>query len=380
MANHRNNKKNKKSTAKQQGIIIGVVVLLAMIIGGVLVFGKQGGRSDDIPTTTAAQETTQTQASTTKAQPVTFVNPLTGLEGLDAATVGKRPVAIVVENSPQARPQWGLCSPDILIEGVVEGGITRMLWLYADVNTIPKVGPVRSARHDYVELAEGFDAIFVHWGWSYLAKDAINNRKVDHINGLNGQYFFRDKSRKVDSEHTGYTNGKSIAKAMDDKNMNTKVATAYAAPFNFVKNNAPATPAGGTCQKVSFAFSSSYKHDFRFNAGEKLYYNYLNSKPMLEDGGKQMSATNIIILYCPVQKINATGHMEMDLTGGNGLYASNGGYEKITWKKGNKPGAMLKLFAADASPLLLNPGKSYIGLVPAAQSTKTIVVGDEASN
>lgn len=374
----KNNSKKKKTATKKQGLIIGTVFfLLTMIIGGVVVLAKPGDKAKNIPTTTTTQGTTK--APTTQAQ-VKNINPLTGLEGLNAAAVGKRPIALVVENSPQARPQWGLCSPDTLIEGVVEGGITRMLWLYADVNTIPKVGPVRSARHDYVELAEGFDAVFVHWGWSYLAQDAIKNRKVDHINGLNGQYFFRDKSRKVDSEHTGYTNGKSIAKAIDDKKFNTKVDAAYSAPFNFTKNNAPATPTGGACEKVSFAFSSSYRHDFRFNASDKLYYNYLNAKPMLEDGGKQMSATNVIILYCPVQQINATGHMEMDFNGGSGLYASNGGYEKITWKKGNTPGAMLKLFAANGSPLLLNPGKSYIGLVPTGQSGKTTVVGDETSN
>ncbi len=375
-----NKKSSKKKTlTKQHGFIIGAVILVVIIvIGGIAVFGRQGDNKKETPTTTATKQTTQ--APTTQAEPVKLINPLTGLEGFDATAMGKRPVAVVVENSPQARPQWGLCSPDILIEGVVEGGITRMLWLYADVNTIPKVGPVRSARHDFVEIAEGLDAIFVHWGWSYLAEDAINDRNVNNINGLNGKYFFRDKSRKVDSEHTGYTNGESIAKAISDKKFNTKIDAAYSTPFTFVKNNAPVTPTGGVCQQVAFAFSSGYKHEFKFNANEKVYYNYLNAKPMLEDGGKQMSATNVILIYCPVQKFGSSVLMEMDLSGGNGLYASNGGYEKITWKKGNTPGAMLKLFATDGSPLLLNPGKSYIGLVPAAQSEKTTVLGDSTSN
>ena len=79
------------------------------------------------------------------------VNPLTGKADLSESAIGARPIAIMVENSPAARPQWGISTPDIVIEGVVEGGITRMMWIYADAEDIPnKVGPTRSARHDYV--------------------------------------------------------------------------------------------------------------------------------------------------------------------------------------------------------------------------------------
>lgn len=367
----------KKPMAKKQGLIIGAVILLAVIIiTGIFVFGKSEDKPKDVPTTTAAQTTTE--VPTTQAEPVKQINPLTGLEGMDAGVVGKRPVAVVVENSPDARPQWGLCSPDIVIEGVVEGGITRMLWLYADVNAIPKVGPVRSARHDFVEMAEGLDAIFVHWGWSYLAEGAINARKTDHINGLDGKYFFRDTSRKVASEHTGYTNGEAIAKAITDKKFNTQIDTTYSTPFKFTAPSMAMTPAGGSCEKISIQFSSSYKHDFKFDTGDKLYYNYMNTKPMVEDGGKQMSVTNVIVLYCTVQPSGPV-LMEMDLTGGKGVFASNGAYEEITWTKGNTPSAMLKLYAANGSELVLNAGKSYIGFVPAAQSGSTVVQGDTAA-
>ncbi len=373
------NSAKKKATTKKQAIIIGAVILLAVvIITGIFVFGKPADKPKDVPTTGTTQTTTETP--TTGAEPVKSINPLTGLDGLDAGTMGKRPVAVVVENSPDARPQWGLCSPDILIEGVVEGGITRMLWLYADVNTIPKVGPVRSARHDFVEIAEGLDAIFVHWGWSNLAEGAINARKVDHINGLNGTYFFRDTSRNVASEHTGYTNGEALAKAIPALKIKPEINAAYAEPFKFTAPGTVLTPTGGTCGKISFQFSSAYKHDFKFDTNDNLYYNYLNAKPMVEDGNKQMAATNVLVLYCPVSQADAAGHMEMDLTGGKGVFASNGSCEEITWKKSNTPDAMLKLYAANGNELVLNTGKSYIGLVPAAQSGNTTIVSDSTAN
>lgn len=94
---------------------------------------------------------------------------------------------------------------------------------------------------------------------------------------------------------------------------------------------------------------------------------------MTEDGGKQMEVTNVLVLYCPVKSMgDAGGCIDMDLTGGNGIYASNGTYEQITWKKGNTPASPLKLYASDGSELHLNAGKSYIGLVPSIGRIKRL--------
>ena len=106
-----------------------------------------------------------------EAKPEPVRNPLTGSEKFDSAAQGIRPVALVVENAPDARPQWGMTdkkySPDIILQGEVEGGITRTLWLYADYNKLPKkIGPMRSARPPYIKFSELFDAIFIHWGQS----------------------------------------------------------------------------------------------------------------------------------------------------------------------------------------------------------------------
>lgn len=369
-----NNTKAKSETSQKKVIVIVAVVLLVVVLGiGAFFLVKNNTKEKALPTNapvTSAIETTQ--AVTTEAPPAKDINPLTGLTGLDENSYGKRPIAVVVENSPAARPQWGLCSPDIVIEGIVEGGITRMLWLYADVNSIPKVGPVRSARHDFVEMAEGLNAVFVHSGGSWTAYDVLKRRNVDHVDGMSGKYFFRDKSRNVASEHTLYTNGESIAKSISALKINTQIDMAYWAPFKFTTAATPGMPSSGVCQNVSFAFSSSYKHMFKFNATDKLYYNYMNAKPMVEDGGKQMAVTNVIILYLPVFPWNDTqGHMELDLTDGKGVFVANGGYENITWKKGT-PNDMLLLYSSDGSDLKLNPGKSYIGYVPTSQAGNTV--------
>lgn len=312
----------------------------------------------------------------TQEQEIGDINPLTGLSGFPQAAAGNRPVAVMINNAPAARPQWGLCSPDIVIEGLAEGGITRMMWLFSDVQSIPKIGSVRSARHDFLEMAEGFDAIFVHWGGSVYAYDALKQRNIDDIDGLvhSTTYFYRDKSRNVGLEHTGCTDGEHLTQAIEKLDIRQAAKKDYRAPFAFAEEGKPKSLSGGACESITFSFSNAYTHTFRYDGSTGLYQNFLNDQPMTEDGGKQMAVTNVLLLYCPIKSMgDASGCIDMDLTGGNGVYATNGTQEQITWKKGNTPSNPLKLYAADGTELILNTGKSYIGLVPVDRQGKTSV-------
>ena len=304
--------------------------------------------------------TTTTTEPTTVPEPVD-INPLTGEEGLDESAIGKRPVAVVVENTPAARPQWGLCSPDMVIEGLVEGGITRMLWFYSDISRLEKAGPTRSARNNYVEMAQAFDAIYVHLGGSKHAYKLMNNDStIDHIDGLNSDgYFKRDRSRGVAIEHTAYTTGEWILKAISDKNIRYDIKPEYEKPFKFAKEKRTLPQ---SCNSVTAVFSSSYKHTFEYNAEDGLYYNKMNQKPMLDDNGKQMSVSNVIIIYCNVTYYD-TKYAEWNLTKGSGVYISNGGAQNITWEKGDTHD-MLKLYDENGNELELNTGKTWMGFVP----------------
>lgn len=337
--------------------------------------GLSGCGNEEEPGLSTAPMGTQHQ----KAGPT---NPLTGLAGYPQAAVGKRPVAVMINNAPAARPQWGLCSPDIVLEGLAEGGVTRMMWMFADVNSIPKIGSLRSARHDFLEMAEGLDAIFVHWGGSVYAYDALEQRKADHIDGLvhSAAYFYRDKSRNVGLEHTGCTDGKNLSEAIEKLDIRQTAEEAYRAPFSFAAQGAPNSLSGGACGSLAFSFSDAYHHTFRYDANSGLYQNFMNDQPMTEDGGKQMAVTNVLLLYCPVKSMgDASGCIDMDFTEGSGVYAANGTQEQITWKKGNTPSSPLKLYAANGEALTLNAGKSYIGLVPADRQEKTAVSAESAS-
>ncbi len=356
---------------------------LCCIMAGAILFGCTacGDKTDEETSTTTTSTTTSTTQTTTQSTtlPRGNMNPLTGEYGLDDAAVGDRPIAVVVENSAAARPQWGLSTPDVLVEGVVEGGITRMLLLYSDVNEIPKVGPIRSARHDFVEFAECFDSIFVHCGWSIYAERKIKNDGVNNLNGIQGyskQFFYRDSSRaSKGTEHTGYSNGKYISATVGSLKYRTQVKSSHSNVLNFVDEANVFTPSSA-CNKVSFQYSSSAKYSMTYNKADGQYYCSLGSNARKDANGVHLNYKNVLLLYCNVGSMgDSKGCVDMKLENANkGYYISNGGYQDISWtKNGSASSSKLVINTTDGKTLEMNPGNTYIALIPTAQKSATSI-------
>ncbi|HWP92013.1 MAG TPA: DUF3048 domain-containing protein [Thermodesulfobacteriota bacterium] len=82
---------------------------------------------------------------------------------------GRRPVAVMLDNSGRSHPQRGLASASLVIGAPVEGGLTRLMPVFSrDFNSV--VGPVRSARPYFIDWAEAFQPFFVHCGGSPEAR------------------------------------------------------------------------------------------------------------------------------------------------------------------------------------------------------------------
>jgi len=105
-------------------------------------------------------------------------NPLSGEYNLSKDAVGKRPVGIMVNNIKISLPQRGISQADLCYEVLAEGGITRILALFPDINKIPDTGSVRSARDYYIDLAVSHNSIFVHFGGSPTALKTIKEKKI----------------------------------------------------------------------------------------------------------------------------------------------------------------------------------------------------------
>ena len=116
----------------------------------------------EVPTTVPA--TTEAQTEPTEEIVPELCNPLTG-EPLDAPYTA-RPYSVMINNMISALPQHGVSQADMVYEVLAEGGITRCFALFTDIQSVEKLGSIRSARPYYVDLAYSYDSIYVHAGGS----------------------------------------------------------------------------------------------------------------------------------------------------------------------------------------------------------------------
>ncbi|HEX9015910.1 MAG TPA: DUF3048 domain-containing protein, partial [Chloroflexota bacterium] len=158
------------------------------------------------------------------------------------------PVAVMVENSPDARPQSGLARADVLYEAPVEGGISRFMAVFVN-GVADNIGPVRSARHYFVYLAAEYNASLVHIGSSpqgYEALDATGLVDLDETYGDPG--FWRIKGRAA--PHNSYTSLEVIRDALAKVR---KVEPGGVAGFKFLGSASPA-PRGEPAPEVKIDY------------------------------------------------------------------------------------------------------------------------------
>ena len=374
--------------------VVKIVSIVMVLILMLCTFAGCGDETQYEKDPNFVEQTTEPTTEPEEEVPVNM-NPLTGKLDLSESAQGSRPIAIMVENQPVARPQWGITSPDLIVEGLVEGGVTRMMWVYADANSIPnKVGPVRSARHDFVELAAGMNAIYGHWGGSdgknlgkYMAYQAFEKFDVDNIDGTKyeGKYFFRDTTRNVSLEHRGYVTKSSIQKAIKDLGISTKQTVEDWVPYKVAVEGGKipwndSISDSGPCSEISVTYSSNYVYTFKYDTKDKLFYSYLNGKQVTDGNNKEaLSFKNAIFLYVPVESMNTDkGHVEWRFDAKNidnkGFYVVEGTGQRISWKFDEKTGS-LKLYDFNNDPLTVHSGNVYIGIVPIDNRELTTVVG-----
>ena len=330
-----------------------LVLALALVFFGC-------SKAEEVETTTVAPTTT-TEPTT---EPKDMSNPLTGETDFNENAVDVRPVALVVENLSPARPQWAIGTSDIIVEGEVEGGISRMLWLYADYTSVPeKVGPMRSARPSYVKFSELFDAIFVHWGGSHSNSgytggyETISGDGVDDLDGMNGgELFGRDTTRSVSSEHRGILHGDKLASAIENKGYRTELDESSFSRFSFNKSLTNPGPTAATSVDCTFS-SRTDTRGFTYSSDDGKYHT--------NDWKTDVAFQNLIVLFDETTYItvpykgSSTTYLNYALGGGSGYYASNGNIAAIYWSVEN---GILKLTDLKGNPLSINVGKSYIGL------------------
>lgn len=297
--------------------------------------------------------------------------PLTGIGTLEEPT--ERAVSVMVNNHPKARPQSGLYKADIVYELLAEGEITRFLAVFqsekADV-----VGPVRSARDYYIELAHGLDALFIAHGYSPDAKRMLDNNYVDHINGMqyDGTLFKRSSDRVA--PHNSYISFDNIYKGAEMRNLSL---TGAPSPFKFLSKKDVEELSGEEAGSVTVAFSKNalFKSTYEFDEELGKYKRFVqNERTVDKETGKSVLLDNVFIVETNHKVIDSAGRREINLTSGGSAYLLQmGQIKKIEWR--NVDGRIVPYESGAEAGFV--PGKTWICVIPSSPGLEgTVTFGE----
>lgn len=352
---------------KKSALSVVICILCAFLIFSLSACSKQ----EEEPTTTESTTVATTTQATTKAEPKGNINNLTGKYNLSDSAVGKRPVAIMINNIKAALPQYGIYSADIMFETLVEGGITRMMALYSDYTKVPKVCSVRSCRYYYPILAHGFDAVYFCFGSNEsLGTPTLKRIGIDYFDG-NQTYdtlvFGRDpdRLRKYSREHTAFVNGAGIPDLLKKYSVRTDYAEGKnSTAFKFRDEKTKKAVGDTKADKVRLNFSTSYYSTFTYDKEKKVYCKtHCANAHMDTSNNKQLNYTNVFVLETTFSNYKNSAILEMNWKGGTGYYISCGKAQPILWEKTSESNQIKYYNASTGEELLVNTGKSYIGIL-----------------
>ena len=288
-----------------------------------------------------------------------YYSPLTG-ELVKTESATQKPVtAIMIENSPEARPQSGLKDAEVVYEAVAEGGITRFLALYQQ-HKPGLIGPVRSVRLYYVDWLTPFNASVAHVGGSAKALKLVRNgsyRDIDQF--FNSAYYWRATDRYA--PHNVYT---SFAK-LDALNKSKGYKSSNPKPFDR-SDIAPVPAAKQNAKTISITISSDlYNSKYIYNAKSGKYLRYEAGVPHTDREKGQIAAKVVVALRVNMQQVLEDGYRESIKTTGTGtaIVFQNGKATKVTWHKPTRS-SQLSFTDAKGRPFLLARGTTWISAVP----------------
>lgn len=295
----------------------------------------------------------------------TTANPLDGTDvSIDLAN--RHPLAIIVENHSQARPQIGLDKASIIYEAISEGGITRFLAIYGPKDT-PKIGPVRSARTFFLDWAAEYNAFLAHVGGNIDALDRIPVEKVLDLDqfALGTKAYWREPEAGKAIEHTMFTSSEKLYEAAEQKGWDMK---GDFTSFTFLKPKDFKVSSGVT-QEIKIDFSSpQYEVSYTWDSLNNNYPRALAGSPHKDRStGNQLAPTNIIIQSVGrtegLTRINENS-WTFDTIGEGKAYIIYGG-QKIdaAWKKtGLKERTIF--YDSSGKEIKFLPGQFWYEIVP----------------
>lgn len=273
----------------------------------------------------------------------------------------KRPMGVMIENHPDSRPQSGLSAAEVVYEIVAEGGITRFFAVFQQ--GVAKIGPVRSARPYYAEIADSWKALYAHVGGSPDALKLIGSGKLSGLDDVNefynGDYFWRDKSRSA--PHNVYTSTDNLESYLKNEELETALKE-QKLDLEFVEEELSGLPG----LELTLNFSDpGFLAKFSYDPTQKKYLRTIAGKADVDAGNSQnIAPSTVVVLETQMSEIlgDAEGRMKVATAGGGEARVFSGGVMQTgVWKR--ESGGEFKFTDEFGRPIRVMPGQVWIAFV-----------------
>lgn len=245
-----------------------------------------------------------------------------------------RPIAVMIDNHKDAWPQGGIQKAYMVYEIIAEGGETRLMALFKG-QEIDEIGPVRSARHYFIDYVMENDAIYTHFGQSPQAQSDLKKFSIDDINGIaeDGTTFWRTKSKAA--PHNAMTSTEKLLQSA--KNKKYKTTSKEKSVLNYVTDEVNLENGQGAIS-VTIPHSNLQTVEYKYDAENKVYERYARNKKQTDLNTKQaITVKNIIITFCEnytlTDKENKGRQGLKNIGTFDGYYITNGKAIKIKCEK-----------------------------------------------
>lgn len=384
-----------KKLKKQQIITYAVIgIALYLIVTGLsygifnFLAGRRGG-----PTVTPIPQDAKGHFVIDQNAPKTEECPLNGkflTKQEKDIWVKRRPLAVMIENHEESRPQSGLSNADIVYEAVAEGGISRFMGVFYCGAAAPlTLAPVRSARTYFLPWVLEYDALYNHVGGAGLCDDPTVDTRAKALCQIE-QYGIKDMDQfgisfptcyrnydrldhPVATEHTMVCFSDKLYKLASERGWTNVDAKGVSWDKKFVpwkfKDDVKLED-----RAVSFSASFVSWKGYEASYGVRWDYDRTNNTYKRSNGGKphtdletkeQLTAKVVVMLFAqetgPVDE-----HLHLlygNIGSGNAIVFQDGKAMKGTWSKPTKT-SRTKFLDANGKEITLNRGQIWIEMVP----------------